>query len=119
MIFKGVASLMNNDVNVLVDVYNCFDLHIRRLNQNIGCMYLADKDGNKQKLPIDNRNKHILTLVDRTGRTVRPHNDELLYTFLDSYSVLLNGKIVLTLDLNRQHSIYTDINMVHEVIIQQ
>jgi hypothetical protein len=84
MEFKGSASLHNGNINVLKNVlnnvHNNLDLRVERVNQNIGRVYVVDQEGNAQPIPP------AISMADRVGAAVAPHNDE--FHFLHERSLL-------------------------------
>jgi hypothetical protein len=116
MEFKGSASLGNRNINALKKVFGDLDLRIERINQNVGRVYVVDQVGNMQPLPLRPNGRPVITMVDRAGMDVAPHNEEFLYVFGDSFSVAVNGDIVLCLDLQKQHSVLAPRAVRHEKI---
>ncbi len=115
MEFKGCASLTNNNINILKNVYNACDLRIESINQNVGKIYIVDQGGNKQPLP-NGPNGPVFTMTDRGGAPVAPYNDEFLYIYADSFTVFVNGQAVLKLDQQKQHSMHAPNHIQHDKI---
>ncbi|PNW77222.1 hypothetical protein CHLRE_10g427400v5 [Chlamydomonas reinhardtii] len=116
MEFKGSASLHNNDINVLRNVYGGMDMRIERVTASIGRVYLVDQGGNKQQLPVDAQGQLVVTVVDNTNTQIPPHNDEFLFMFADSFIVSVNGVMLMRLDQQRQHAIRAPQTLVHEIL---
>jgi hypothetical protein len=116
MEFKGAASLHNPNINVLKNVYGGLDLRVERINQNIGRVYVVDQNGNAQQLPINAQGNPVITMADRVNANVAPHNNEFLYVYADSYTVSVNGSVVMRLDQQKQHTIMAPKAIMHEKI---
>ncbi len=116
MEFKGSASLHNANINVLKNIYNGLDMRIERINQNIGRVYVVDQNGNAQQLPANAQGQPVITMADKVNANVQPHNNEFLYIYADSYTVSVNGNVIMQLDQQKQHSIRAPKNMMHEKI---
>jgi hypothetical protein len=116
MEFKGFASLHNGNINVLRNVHGNIDMRIERVNQNIGRVYVVDQQGNAQPLPTNAQGLPIITMADRVNAPVQPHNNEFLYIFGDSFTVSVNGNVVMRLDPQKQHSIMAPRALTHERI---
>ena len=112
MEFKGCASLTNNNINILKNIYNGMDLRVDSINQNVGRIYVVDQGGNMQPLPIG-PNGPVFTMTDRVGAAVAAHNNEFLYVYGDSFTVYINGQALLKLDLQKQHSMHAPSHIQH------
>jgi hypothetical protein len=110
MEFKGSASLHNNNIDVIKNVSGNLDLRIDRVNANIGRVYVVDQNGNAQPMPGN------ITMLDKAGGAVLAHNNEFLYIYADSYSVLVNNQVIVRLDQQKQHSLMAPKHIVHEKI---
>lgn len=110
---KGCTSLTDDDIDILKGVHNALDLRVERINQNVGRIYLADRGGNKQRLPTGPQGP-VLTMTDGGGAAVAPYNEEFLYVHGDSFTVSVNGQPVLRLDMQRQHSLRAPRHIVHD-----
>ena len=53
-------------------------------------------------------------MADKVGANVQPHNNEFLYVFADSYTVSVNGAVIMRLDQQKQHSIMAPRGVTHE-----
>jgi len=116
MEFKGSASLTNNNINVLKHVIGGLDLRIEAINQNIGRVYVVDQGGNMQPLPVNAQGLPVITMVDRAGIAVAPHNNEFLYIYGDSFVVSVDGLPVMRLDQQKQHSLMAQKQLQHDKI---
>jgi hypothetical protein len=116
MEFKGNASLTNRNINILKNVSGGLDLRVEAINHNIGRVYFVDQGGNMQPLPANAQGQPIITMVDRAGTPVVPHNNEFLYIYGDSFVVSVNGVPVMRLDQQKQHSLLAQRQLQHDKI---
>jgi len=86
MEFKGFASLTNHDINILKNIHEDLDLRIERVNHNVGRVYVVDKGGNSQNLPLHPDGNPIIIVADRVGMNVVAYNNEYLYVYGESRS---------------------------------
>ena len=85
-------------------------------DHNIGRVYVVDQGGNMQPLPVNAQGQPIITMVDRAGAAVAPHNNEFLYIYGDSFVVSVNGITVMRLDQQKQHSLMALRQLQHDKI---
>jgi len=105
MEFKGSASLTNRNINILRHVIGGLDMRVEAINHNIGRVYVVDQGGNTQPIPVNAQGQPIITMVDRAGTPVPPHNNEFLYIHGDNFVISVNGTPIMRLDQQRQHSL--------------
>jgi len=118
MEFKGCASLTNHKINVLKlkNLIGGLDMRVEAINHNIGRVYVVDKGGNSQPIPVNEEEKPIITMIDGAGRRVPPYNNEFLYIHGDSFVVSVNGTPIMRLEQQKQHSIVAQQQLQHEEI---
>ena len=116
MELKGSASLTNRNINVLKHVIGELDIRVEAINHNIGRVYVVDQGGNMQPLPVDAQGQPLITMVDRAGVPIAPHNNEFLYIYGDSFVVSVNGEPVMRLDQQKQHSLMAQRQLQHDKI---
>ncbi|KAG2428414.1 hypothetical protein HXX76_011534 [Chlamydomonas incerta] len=95
---KGNFSYLNERVNwVRLDAV--MTAKVERISNSVARVYLVDNNDAQVAVP-DN-----VTMMDEDGNVVAPLNQDLFITWMVSYTLTLNGQVVMRVDNERQQSI--------------
>lgn len=95
---KGTYSYLQDNVNYVVIDPN-LTIRIERINNNIARVYVVDANNVQQPIP-----QHI-TMMDHANVHVNPFQNNFLITWVDSYTLLVNGQAFMKLSNQKQQSI--------------
>lgn len=95
---KGSFSYKQDNVNYLVLDENT-TIKIERINNNVARVYLVDAQQVQQPIP-----PHV-TMTDSAGGVVAPFLNNFLITWVDSYTLAVNGQPHMVLNNQKQQSI--------------
>jgi hypothetical protein len=98
---RGSFSYLNDNISCLELDANTI-LCIERINNNVAKIYLADQ--NRVVISLTHAN---VKLFDASGNAIAPYRDMFLITWVDSYRLFWNAQEILTLNNQRQQTIYT------------
>ena len=95
---KGSFSYLHDNVNY-VQLDPNLTARIERINNNVARLYLVVNNAVQQPVPA-----HI-TVTDGGGQQVPPFMNNFLITWVDSYTVHVNGNVFIRLNNQKQQSI--------------
>jgi len=101
--FKGTFSYKNETVNAFL-VIDGIDLVVQKLNVNVGrIMFVSRTNGKK----ISMRRVGEVILMTAGDEQIQPIRNEFLITWVDSYTMTINGTPVFQLFNQKQQAIRT------------
>ncbi|KAG2451914.1 hypothetical protein HYH02_003689 [Chlamydomonas schloesseri] len=105
---KGTFSYLDDDVHwVRLDAVTT--ARLERINNSVARVYLVDNDNVQVAVPNN------LTMTDQAGNVVAPYMQNFLITWVESYTLTLNGQVVMRINNGRQQSILARPDAAHGV----
>ncbi|BDA47680.1 hypothetical protein COCOBI_10-5310 [Coccomyxa sp. Obi] len=95
---KGSFSYTQNNVNFM-DLDNGLTIRIECIDEEIARVYLVDAHGVQQPIPAN------ITMINAAGHVLPIVNDMFLITWINSYTLSVNGQPRMVLNNQKQQAI--------------
>ncbi|PNW70768.1 hypothetical protein CHLRE_17g733550v5 [Chlamydomonas reinhardtii] len=105
---KGSFSYLNDDVNwIRLDAVTT--AKVERISNSVARVYLVDNNNVQVAVPNN------VTMMDEVGNVVAPFMQNFMITWVETYTLTLNGQVVMRINNQKEQSIWGRPDAAHGV----